>query len=284
LHTGFSAALAVLPSQGGGFELESLPIDHGLALSNRQLCQLLADQGRRHARVRLEGACEVANRTDLMLDGQRMRVWTVEHALSAAAAMGFWATRFVVCGQELPNLDGSAVGYARALTAQLSPAAAARRYRVSFPFEMHRGDSRFVLHPDGAEVICRIAFCHPMIGEQSACWSWGDHEGYLRELAPARTFGMAWQADELRSQGLAQGADTSNVLVFDEQGIVSAEGLRFADEPARHKLLDVIGDLALLGGPIAGRVIVERPSHRFVIASLRAALKAKAIVFDDKAV
>jgi UDP-3-O-[3-hydroxymyristoyl] N-acetylglucosamine deacetylase len=122
-----------------------------------------------------------------------------------------------------------------------------------------------VLPADRFMLSCDVFFDHPMVGRQTLEME-VTPERYARQLAPARTFGFAYELDQLRNMGLIRGASLQNALCFDETSVMNPEGMRFPDECCRHKALDLIGDLALIGRPLLGHVIAERAGHAMHVA------------------
>lgn len=209
-------------------------------------------------------------------------VETAEHVLSALAGCRVVGAAVELDGPELPILDGSAQPWVQLLEPQLGVASReAARWKVVRDFEYRLEASVCRLTPSESALIeCSIDFSHPLIGRQRRHWDIGDRESYIAEIAPARTFGFLKDAERLWAAGLAKGASLDSVLVFDDRGLASGE-LRFADEPVRHKLLDAIGDLALLGAPLAAGVVrLERPSHQLVIEALKAACADGALAHE----
>ena len=193
--------------------------------------------------------------------GER-RLATVEHLLAALAGCGLTHVHLEVDGGEVPLLDGSAQGWVEAIAeAGIMPAAtpAARRPVLEGPVALHRGNSVITATPaDQFTLVGVIDFPQPAIGRQQ--WTVAlTPERFVAEIAPARTFGFREQVEQLRAAGLIQGGALDNALVCDGDHWVNPP-LRFADEPVRHKLLDLIGDLALVGFPRA-QVLVYRGSH-----------------------
>ena len=193
--------------------------------------------------------------------GER-RLATVEHLLAALAGCGLTHVHLEVDGREVPLLDGSAQGWVEAIAeAGITPAAtpAARRPVLEGPVALHRGNSVITATPaDQFTLVGVIDFPQPAIGRQQ--WTVAlTPERFVAEIAPARTFGFREQVEQLRAAGLIQGGALDNALVCDGDHWVNPP-LRFADEPVRHKLLDLIGDLALVGFPRA-QVLVYRGSH-----------------------
>ncbi|MCK5797357.1 MAG: UDP-3-O-acyl-N-acetylglucosamine deacetylase [Deltaproteobacteria bacterium] len=229
----------------------------------------------------LRHAFSCSRRTSLRQGG--VEVQTVEHLLAACAGLGRFGVRVALEGSEVPILDGSARAFCQLLSGSSGAPRATEDsqecWRVLRPFEVRRGAARYRLEPSRVgHVVSRIDFAHPAIGRQEAAWRVGDHRAFIEEIAPARTFGFVEELETLRRGGLIQGATWDCALVFDPTGPLSEP--RFEDEPARHKLLDLIGDLALLGAPLAGRLLAFRPSHALTLETLRGAIAAGALCFE----
>jgi UDP-3-O-[3-hydroxymyristoyl] N-acetylglucosamine deacetylase len=251
LHTGRRSRVRVLPAPARS-GLRFLRVDL------RPPCEIPAS---------LETAVPSRRRTRLARGG--VEIATVEHVLSALAGLGIWDARIELDGEEPPALDGSALPFAGALVAASRPCACVRaRLRVTRALSLRRGTAACQLLPaESTLLVCRIAFADSAIGRQQLRLPL-EAEAYLARLAPARSFGLLEEASALRGAGLARGADLSNTLVLARGRVLNPGGTRFHDEPVRHKLLDAIGDLALLGAPLAGELRLERCSHALLLAML----------------
>jgi UDP-3-O-[3-hydroxymyristoyl] N-acetylglucosamine deacetylase len=207
-------------------------------------------------------------------------VSTVEHLLAALFALGIFDAEILLDGPEVPALDGSAAPFARALLAASRPVARSGPiWRVVRPVICTRGASACRLFPGGGLTIdCRIDFAHPAVGRQRVRLDVARQELFLRRFAPARTFGFLEEAAALTGLGLARGATLRSALVFGPAGPLNRGGSRFRDEPVRHKLVDALGDLALLGAGLSGVVRLERSSHRLVHQALRRGIADGALV------
>jgi UDP-3-O-[3-hydroxymyristoyl] N-acetylglucosamine deacetylase len=190
------------------------------------------------------------------------RVATVEHALSAAYALGLDNLDVEVDGDELPILDGSALPFLRLFQA----AGLARQKRqveplvVSRPVDVSSGDKHISAHPGrGLTIVYEIDFPHPAIGRQRLTYTLRP-ETYFAQIAAARTFGFTREIEYLRARGLALGGSLQNAVVLDEKTVLSGP-LRFRDEFVRHKVLDLLGDLALLGRPVEGVIRARKAGH-----------------------
>lgn len=189
---------------------------------------------------------------------------TVEHLLAAAYGLGVDNLRVEVEGPELPGMDGSAASFVFLLRAagfyqQAAPRAV---LRVARPVEVREGARWIRLEPGrGLRVSYEIDFDHPRIGRQAIHELAIDPDAFEREIARARTFGFVAEVEALWRAGRARGACLENTVVLDATRVLNRDGLRFPDEFVRHKVLDLLGDLALLGVRVEGHVRVSRGGH-----------------------
>ncbi|MDJ0851246.1 MAG: UDP-3-O-acyl-N-acetylglucosamine deacetylase [Myxococcota bacterium] len=215
----------------------------------------------------------VSTRSATTLGWGSARLATVEHLLAALLALAIDDARIEVDGEELPALDGCAAEWVRLLRgAGRVPQSLARDpLRLRRSLELSEGTARIRAEPAPAlRITCAIDFPHPALGSQRVHVDALDPETFAREIAPARTFGFARDAETMRRAGLAAGVDLDNTVVFDDEKPLNPGGLRWPDEPCRHKALDLIGDLALLGRPLEAHVTVERGTHALHLALVRA--------------
>ena len=204
----------------------------------------------------------VSYATSLMKKG--VLISTTEHLLSALLGCGVDNAILEIDSLELPILDGSAMPFVEMIQrAGLRRQRARRSYlRVLRPAEVRQDGKRIGIYPaDTYRLSCTIDFPHPLIGRQSFDLELTP-ENYVRDIVPARTFGFLRDVDALRNMGLIRGASLDSALVLTDAGLLNGSGLRFPDEFCRHKLLDLIGDLALIGRPLLGHVIAERAGHQ----------------------
>lgn len=203
-------------------------------------------------------------------------VGTVEHLLSAIMACGITDVDIHIDGPEVPIVDGSALPFmhlidaagVRELPAQIPV------LRITEPIEIVDGDKSIRITPSNRLVLkYKIDFDHPTIGKETFHFDF-EHDNFLKKIAPARTFGFMRDVEKLRAAGLARGGSVENCVVLDDRGVVNGP-LRFKDEFVRHKILDLLGDLALIGRPIVGEITAHRAGHamhsRFVEKILRVA-------------
>jgi UDP-3-O-[3-hydroxymyristoyl] N-acetylglucosamine deacetylase len=202
-------------------------------------------------------------------------VSTCEHVLAALRGMGVDNATIEVDGPEAPIMDGSAAAFVAAIDqADIITQSAARRFiQVLKPIKVAIGDSFGELRPHagGFRAEIEIDFANPVIGKQSYMLDLSP-ERFRREISRARTFGCMNDVAGLWEAGFARGASFENTVVFDEERLLNAEGLRYADECARHKVLDVVGDLALAGLPLLGAYHSVRGGHKVNHAVLTALL------------
>ncbi|ABX09322.1 UDP-3-O-acyl-N-acetylglucosamine deacetylase [Prochlorococcus marinus] len=199
---------------------------------------------------------------------------TVEHLFGALIGCGVTHVQIKVSGEEIPLLDGSAIGWVEAIKeAGLESVKSEQRkiLELKKPLIIHKGRSVITATPaDSFSLIGIIDFPYPAIGQQSFSIDLTPRK-FVDQIAPARTFGFKDQIDQLREQGLIKGGSLENSLVCDDNFWVNPP-LRFQNEPVRHKLLDLIGDLALVGLPKA-QVLVYRGSHALHVELAAAFLK-----------
>jgi UDP-3-O-[3-hydroxymyristoyl] N-acetylglucosamine deacetylase len=217
----------------------------------------------------------VSYATSLMKRG--VLISTTEHLLSALAASQVDNVYVELDNLEVPILDGSALPYVRLVSqAGLRRQRARRTYaKILKPLEIIEGVKRIAVFPaDRLRLTCRIDFSHPLIGKQSVDFVPG-LDNYDTQIAPARTFGFLEEVDILRRSGLIRGGSLENAVVLDREGVLNPEGLRFPDEFCRHKVLDLMGDLVLLGYPLIGHVEAERAGHAMHSALIERLLKER---------
>jgi UDP-3-O-[3-hydroxymyristoyl] N-acetylglucosamine deacetylase len=199
-------------------------------------------------------------------------VSTAEHVLAALRGMSVDNATIEIDGPEVPIMDGSAAAFVAAIDqAGIVTQSAARRFiQVLKPVQVAMGDSFGELRPHaGFRAEVEIDFTNPVIGRQNYLLDLSP-ERFRREICRARTFGCMNDVARLWSAGFALGASFENSVVFDETRLLNSEGLRYTDECARHKVLDVIGDLALAGLPILGAYRSVRGGHKLNHAVLTA--------------
>jgi UDP-3-O-[3-hydroxymyristoyl] N-acetylglucosamine deacetylase / 3-hydroxyacyl-[acyl-carrier-protein] dehydratase len=258
LHTGEPVRLTVRPAAAGtGIRFRRTDLDGSpdvlVSLENVRDTDLGTTVG--------EGSAEVR---------------TVEHLLSALSACALDNVQIDITGPEVPILDGSFRPFVDAFreAGVVDQGVAARVWAVGQPVVLDGPNGgHYVCAPaDELRVSATIEFDHPMVRRQFA--SFRIDGTFPEEIAPARTFGFLRDRDVLQARGLALGAHYDNTVVLDEAGVASGE-LRFPDEFVRHKIGDIVGDLAVLGGRVRGHIVADRPSHAGNL-ELAAAIRASA--------
>jgi len=198
------------------------------------------------------------------LTREAVSVETVEHLLAALTALGIDNCIVELNTPEVPIMDGSAAPFVYLILneAGVRRLPAPKKFlKVLRPISLSQGDKRIALYPsDHFKVTYSISFDHPLIRHQSRTMKITD-ETFVEEIAPARTFGFLKEVEMLRQRGLALGGSLDNAIVLGETGVLNQNALRFEDEFVRHKILDAIGDLSLVGYPVIGHLVAHRAGH-----------------------
>jgi len=243
LHSGKKVTLSLKPA----------PADSGIRFRRADLGGLEVP-----ATVQHVGGINYA--TGLTRDA--VKVDTVEHLLAALVSLAIDNVVVELNSPEVPIMDGSAAPFIYLIhEAGVKTVGAPRRYlKVLRPMALTRGDKRIALFPsEHFKVTYSIAFDHPLLRHQSRTLRITP-ESFVEEIAPARTFTFLKEVEMLRQQGLALGGSLENAVVIGDTGVLN-NGLRFDDEFVRHKILDVIGDMALVGYPLIGHLVAHRGGH-----------------------
>jgi UDP-3-O-[3-hydroxymyristoyl] N-acetylglucosamine deacetylase len=209
---------------------------------------------------------KVSYATSLMRQG--VLISTTEHLLSSLYSMGIDNAFIEIDNLEVPILDGSGQPFVELIRkAGVQTYRRRRRYLcIRRPVSVEgKGKQITVLPADRFLLSCDIFFDHPLVGRQTLEIEVSP-ERYAKEIAPARTFGFESELNQLRDMGLIRGASLDNAVCFEKDRVSNPGGLRFVDECCRHKALDLIGDLALIGRPLLGHVIAERAGHAMHVA------------------
>lgn len=208
----------------------------------------------------------VSYATSLMRKG--VLISTTEHLLSVFASMGIDNAIVEIDNLEVPILDGSGLPFVQMIReAGIRGTRRLRRYlRILRPVSHEDKGKKITLLPANALVVsCEVFFPHPIVGKQTMEVELTP-ERFARDIAPARTFGFEQELDAMRNMGLIRGATLESAICFTPSGVMNEGGLRFADEPCRHKVLDLVGDFALLGKPLLAHVVAERAGHAMHVA------------------
>ena len=259
LHSGAPVQLRILPAPSG-----TGIVFHRIDLDNFEI----EATGRNIARV--------SYATSLMKKG--VLISTTEHLLSAFIGTGIDNAIVELDNLELPILDGSARPFVDMIQrAGIRKQRRLRSYmRIRREIELREGDKFIAVYPaDTYSVSYTIDFPHRLIGRETFRVDLTDGN-FLREIAPARTFGFLHEADAMRQQGLIRGASTENAIVLTLEDLMNPP-LRYADEFVRHKVLDLIGDLALVGKQILGNIVADRAGHAMHTALVSRLLRDKSL-------
>ena len=244
-------------------EFRSAPSGSGITFERRDLI------GARPIPALAANAVLTERRTQL--GEEPNAVHTVEHVLAAVASLGIDDLVISLDGPEPPVMDGSAQPFVVALrdAGVREHPGVARSVRLARPVRLTDGDSTYEATPaDALELDVTIDFPHALVGRQRIEVRL-DGNAFERELAWARTFGFVHEVEALRARGLIRGASTQNAVVLGDGGVVE-NALRSPDEFVRHKMLDCVGDLALVGARLKARIAAHKPSHRGTVLLVRA--------------
>ena len=269
--------------------LKSLVRASGVGLHTGQKVRIVlrpapANTGIVFRRVDLKEPVDIPARAELVGEARLastlakgdVKIHTVEHLMSALSGLGIDNAYIDLDAPEVPIMDGSAAPFVLLLQqAGVEQQRGAKKFaRVAKRVEVRDGDKWARLEPfDGFRLSFSIDFRHPVIERSTQAVTVDFAEtSYLKEIARARTFGFMHDVEDLRESGLALGGGLDNAVVLDEYRVLNSEGLRFADEFIRHKLLDAIGDLYLVGGPLLGAFSAHKSGHALNNRLLRALL------------
>ncbi len=271
LHTGEKVFLTLSPA----------PVDNGIVFRRTDLSPV------QEIPARAEMVGDTTLSTSLGLD--EVKVSTVEHLLSAMAGLGIDNAYIDVTAPEVPIMDGSAGPFVFLLqSAGIEEQPAAKKFiRIKRPVTVTDGDKEASLLPfDGFKVAFSIDFDHPVFHDRAA-YAEIDFSAtsFVKEVSRARTFGFMHEIEHLRSKGLARGGSVDNAIVVDEFRILNEDGLRYEDEFVKHKVLDAIGDLYLLGHSLIGEFRAHKSGHALnnrVLRTLIAETDAwEMVTFED---
>jgi len=270
LHTGKKTSMTIKP----------LPPDSGIRFYRTDLsnCPRIP--------ARLENVVDTRLATTIGQDSYI--VSTIEHLMSAFAGMGIDNAMVELDGPEVPVMDGSAGPFMYLLRnvgirVQDKPK---KFFLIRKPFTFQNDDKRISVYPcRELKITYVIDFDHPLLAEQNYVLRFSG-PSFLKEISRARTFGFLRDVETLKNNGFAQGGSLDNAIVLDDYRVLNADGLRYEDEFVRHKILDLIGDLHLLGMPIIGHFVINKSGHALnytFLAELRKKRKCWTVVeFSDR--
>ncbi len=259
LHSGRKVTLTIKPA----------PVNHGIKFVRTDLPH------RPVISAHFRNVIDTSLATTLGTDG--VIVSTVEHLM--AAFSGHWIDNALVemDAYEAPIMDGSAGPFTSMVKEAGIWTQSGKRYAfvVKKPIEMADGDKKVGLYPsDTLKITCTIEFDHPLVRRQSYTISLTDGL-FEKEISRARTFGFLHEVNYLKQNGFARGGSLENAVVIDRNRILNGEGLRYEDEFVRHKVLDCIGDLSLLGMPFIGHIVAYKSGHALNHALLKKFIEQK---------
>ncbi len=272
LHTGERVDLALRPA----------PVNTGIVFRRVDLSPVVE--------IRADAHAVHDTRLSTCLETNGVRVATIEHLMSALAGLGVDNAYVDLSSAEVPIMDGSAGTFIFLLqSAGIIEQSAAKKFiRIKKTLEARNGDKWVRFEPfNGYKLGFTIAFSHPVFAttKQDVTIDLGEHS-YVKEVSRARTFGFMQDVENMRAQGLALGGNLDNAIVMDEYRVINPDGLRFEDEFVKHKVLDAIGDLYLLGHPLIGAFSGYKSGHALnntLLRALHADAEAWEYVTFDKA-
>lgn len=246
LHSGRKVNMTIKPA----------PVDTGIIFVRGDLPQS------KPIAAHFQSVCDTTLATSIGSDG--VTVSTVEHILSAFSGMGLDNAIIELDSFEVPIMDGSARSFVNMLkeVGTRSQGKSKKMLVIKKPVSVKNGDSSAMFLPsDEFKITYEIEFAHAAIGRQAYTMVFSDKH-YEEHICGARTFGFLKEVEFLQAKGLGLGGSLENAIILDEHRIINKEGLRMQDEFVRHKILDAIGDLSLLGMPIIGHFVAYKSGHR----------------------
>jgi UDP-3-O-[3-hydroxymyristoyl] N-acetylglucosamine deacetylase len=260
LHTGRTITMKLKPA----------PRDTGIVF-------IRTDKNNGIVKAGVEFVADTTFATNLFFNG--IKAGTVEHVLSALAGLNIDNLYVELDGSEVPIMDGSAYYFVKKILKDGIIARQAKTVsciRIIKPIVVSEGVRQIAVVPyEGLRITCSVNYNHPLFSEQK-CSIDLTGSNFIKEIAPARTFGFIKDVKMLRNMGLAKGGSLDNAIVVGNNGLLNKGALRYKNEFVRHKILDIIGDLSLLGYNILGHVIANRTGHSLNIKLLR-----KILVYKD---
>lgn len=271
LHTGKKVYMTLRPG----------PIDSGIVFRRTDMTPV------REVPAHSDYVSDTTMCTALECDGAR--VSTVEHLLSAMAGLGIDNAIVELSAEEVPIMDGSAGPFVFLIqSAGIEEQDAPKQFiRIKRPVTVTDGDKKASLVPfDGFKVKFSISFDHPVFNDRTVDATVDfSSTSFVREVSRARTFGFMHEIEYLRSQGFALGGSVDNAIVVDQYRILNEDGLRYEDEFVKHKILDAIGDLYLLGKSLIGEFQAYKSGHSLNNLTLKALIEQKdaweVVTFED---
>jgi len=257
LHSGERVHLTLLPEKP----------DKGLTVYRTDLNKKI--------KVGLSAVCDTV--LAVTIGNRDARVTTIEHLLSCLYGLGIDNLRILVDGPEIPVMDGSAAPFSFLIKeAGICKQPSFKKYLIiKKPFKVDDGNRSIAVYPSDRLVINYVIdFNHPMLRNQEFTFSFSEGD-YFHEISAARTFGFLRDVETLKAHGLAKGGTLENSVIIDDFRVINEDGLRYSDEFVRHKILDFIGDLKLVGFPILGKFVIRKSGHFLNHHLLNALLSSK---------
>lgn len=252
LHTGREINMKLRPA----------PRDTGVVF-------IRVDKGNIKIKARVTSVSDTTFATTLT--GGGVKVGTVEHLLAAFAGLNIDNVYVELDGPEVPILDGSSLPFvSRILEAGIAKQAkVVNCIRILEPVVILEGPCQIAVTPyEGTRITYRLFYTHPAFGEQKMGIDI-ESMNFVKELAPARTFGFLSDVEMLKSRGLARGGSLDNAIVLGDKEVINGNKLRFKNEFVRHKILDAVGDISLIGAPIYGHFIANKSGHTLHVKLLK---------------
>jgi len=241
IHSGKNVDLLLRPSSSGGIIFRRTDLDNlELALDPKK----------------------IETKSSTYLVSEECKIQTLEHLLAVLYMSGIDSLIIEINGDEIPIMDGSASPFVQAIldAGIMSLPNGKKSIKIIKPFSLDEKDAAFSFSPDsGFKITYSIEYDHPAIQRQELSLSL-NLENFMKEIAPARTFGFLKDVPALKAQGLAAGGSLDNAVVLNEKSVINGP-LRYPDEFVRHKILDLIGDLSLMGSPLIGHFIAQKAGH-----------------------
>lgn len=252
LHTGNMIHMRLTPA----------PVDTGIVF-------IRTDRKNVHVKACVTSVTDTSFATTLSANG--VKIGTTEHLLSAFAGLGIDNAYAELDGPEVPIMDGSSLHFVnRILESGIEKQAGSISYiKILKPVVVIDGAKQIAVTPyNGTRITYRLFYTHPAFGEQKLGVDISPMK-FINEVAPARTFGFLRDVEMLRSKGLARGGSLDNAIVLGDTDVLNDSELRFKDEFVRHKILDAVGDISLIGLPVLGHFIADKSGHGLHIKLLR---------------
>ena len=259
LHTGRNINMRLIPA----------PAETGVVF-------IRTDKGSIRIKAAVSSVSDTTFATTLASEG--VKIGTVEHLLAAFAGLNIDNVYVELDGPEVPIMDGSSLPFVSGIMeAGIAKQVNAVSYiRILEPIVVIEGPSQIAITPyEGTRITYRLFYTHPAFGEQKMSIDMSAMK-FVNELAPARTFGFLRDLEMLKSRGLARGGSLDNAIVLGEKEVINGNKLRLKDEFVRHKILDAVGDLSLIGLPVYGHIIANKSGHTLHVKLLR-----KILLFRD---